>query len=476
METLFQDLAILTEQTLLQLIIDELGDVHQISTEAHTPLNSILEKNPLPLSAFIPSPISQRINEFLETYRGISSQAKQELEWDGRRFSIELLPLSIPTNRKYFVLNFRLISNSDKQILEAKNKYQILFESSKTGILIVDWEHKKALEANHRMAELFHTSIETIISGSMLEFSPDFQPNGKKSDEAFKDILYRATDYQEFGWQFRRPDGSCFDAEVSIAPIELQGVMCGVYIIRDITERKRQEEELKKYIESNLQLENFAYIASHDLREPLLTAIGFCKQFKRMYEPSLDRRGNMMVDNIISRTENMNNLIEKLFVFSRVQTEEVECSWISTSDMLESVLEALGGAYASKKVPIRVECLPDSVWGNRDQLSRLFQNLVSNGIKFSKDQDHPQIKIKGENIGAFWKFSVEDNGIGISSTHFEKIFLLFQRLHTRKQYEGTGIGLAICKQIVENHGGRIWVDSEPGVGSHFHFTLRIPNA
>ena len=476
MEILFPDLAILSRQTPLQLIIDEKGEVHQLSTEVHIPLNSILEKNPLPLSAFIPPTIAQKAIKLLDTHRDFSSQAKREWEWDGRNYSIELLPLAIPTNRKYFVLNFRLLSNSEEQILEAKNKYQILFESSKTGILIVDWEHKKALEANHRMAELFQTSEEAVILGSMLEFSPEFQPNGKKSKEAFQEILRRVTDYQEFDWQFQRPNGSCFDAEVSIAPLGLQGVMCGVYIIRDITERKRQEEELKKYIESNLQLENFAYIASHDLREPLLTAIGFCKQFKRMYEQSLDNRGNLMVDNIISRTENMNKLIEKLFIFSRVQTEEVAYDWIPTRDMIEEVIQGLVGTYSTKEVLISYKNLPNTIWGNRDQLSRLFQNLLSNGIKFTKNQAKPAVRISGENNEGFWKFSVEDNGIGISATHFEKIFLLFQRLHTRKQYAGTGIGLAICKQIVENHKGKIWVESEPGTGSTFHFTLKIPNA
>ncbi len=458
----------------LQLIFNESGAVVQALPHASTFLLYSTQRLPFPLDTLLPPLLVQEIMKWVEKNPHGSHRLQQSSILFGKPFFLDIQALSIPGSQRHFILSFSPAQDALETWNESASKYKTLFESSKTGILLVDWEHRKALEANMRMAELFQTPIEEILQGNMMNFSPDKQPDGRKSSEAFREIMNRVKGYQEFIWQFKRADGSLFDAEVSISPIELHGIMCGVYIIRDISPIKKQKKELEKYIKSNLQLENFVYIASHDLREPLLTAIGFCKQFKKMYGSGLDERGNMLLNTIISRTEYMNTLIEELFIYSRVQNDQIPFEWMDAEEMVREVLQALENSFKSHRVSFLLDTLPSPILGSKEQLSRLFQNLLSNAIKFSTHKENAEIHIGGRENGAFWEFWVKDNGMGIPEEHFEKIFALFQRLHNKKEYTGIGIGLAICKQITENHKGRIWVESEVGLGSKFSFSIKKP--
>ena len=257
-----------------------------------------------------------------------------------------------------------------------------------------------------------------------------------------------------------------------------------ITVIRDISERKKFQEalqekyreldiknrQLQKYIDSNMQLENFAYIASHDLREPIRTMRTFAQLLKKRYGEGMDQSASAYLKFIIDSAHNMNQLIEDLLTYSRVNTEELVFEAISPKQILEETIQDLDSVIQQKGAKIRLKNIPIRVQGNLTRMKQLFQNLLANAIKFSKLDQAPVVVVSAKDAGHFWQFSVKDNGIGIEEEFFEKIFLLFKKLHSRKDFHGTGIGLALCKKIVVQHGGEMWVESEPDKGTTFYFT------
>jgi len=240
-----------------------------------------------------------------------------------------------------------------------------------------------------------------------------------------------------------------------------------VYAI-DITERKRSEDELKR---SNLDLEQFAYAASHDLQEPLRGIAGFAKLLEKRYKGKLDEKADEFIDYIIDDTERMQMLIKDLLEYSRVSAKGIVFRPTNCSVALEQAIYNLRSAMEESGAELTYNLLP-TVMGESSQLISLFQNLIGNAIKF-RGSEPLKIHISAEQKENAWVFSLKDNGIGIDPEQAERIFVIFQRLHTKEEYSGTGIGLAVCKKIVEHHGGRIWVESEMGKGSTFYFTIPI---
>ncbi|MEN4017645.1 MAG: ATP-binding protein [Methanobacterium sp.] len=241
---------------------------------------------------------------------------------------------------------------------------------------------------------------------------------------------------------------------------------------------KKSQMELKQIIEelkhSNEELQQFAYVTSHDLQEPLRTIASFTQLLERRYKGKLDLDADEFIGYIVDATKRMQNLINDLLEYSRVTTMGNEFKMVSTEEILEKTISDLHAAIAETDAEISYNALPEVMVDGR-QIGQLFQNLISNAIKFKKPDVPPKI-----NISAFkdeknneYVFSVQDNGIGIEKEYFDRIFTIFQRLHTREEYTGTGIGLSIAKRIIERHNGRIWVESEPGVGSTFYFTVPI---
>ncbi len=234
----------------------------------------------------------------------------------------------------------------------------------------------------------------------------------------------------------------------------------------DITERKRAEEELKR---SNAELEQFAYVASHDLQEPLRAVAGMVQLLQQRYQGQLDERANLYIAHAVEGATRMQTLINDLLAFSRVDTRGRPFAPVNVAAALRPALANLAVAVRESRATITHDELP-TVLADSGQLTQLFQNLIGNALKFRGDQP-PAIHVGAERLADAWRFSVRDNGIGIEPQYAERIFVVFQRLHTRRAYPGTGIGLAICKKIVERHGGRIWVESEPGRGATFLFTI-----
>lgn len=242
-----------------------------------------------------------------------------------------------------------------------------------------------------------------------------------------------------------------------------------------ITARKQAEEKLHKLTEelkrSNEDLQQFAYAASHDLQEPLRGIAGFAKLLEKRYEGKLDEKADEFIDYIIDDTERMQMIIKDLLEYSRVSAEGIVFRPTNCSVALEQAIYNLRSAIEESGAKLTYDLLP-TVMGDEAQLTRLFQNLVSNAVKF-RGEEPLEIHISVHQEENEWFFSIRDNGIGIDPEQAEHIFVIFRRLHTREEYSGTGIGLAICKKIVESHGGRIWVESEQGKGSTFYFTIPI---
>ncbi|MEN0005161.1 MAG: PAS domain S-box protein [Bacteroidota bacterium] len=242
-------------------------------------------------------------------------------------------------------------------------------------------------------------------------------------------------------------------------------------IQRKVTELNIQKQELEKYIESNMQLENYAYIASHDLRAPVRTIVSFAQLLRRSAGEKLTPKELDFLEFITSATSNMNELIDDLLTFSRANTEKLSLQQVALPTLLEEVLSALNVSISQSEAAITVHEMPPTIVADRIKLSQLFQNLLSNAIKFRKVDTPPIIDIFAGEEDTFWTFAVRDNGIGIQAEFQQKIFLLFRKLHPLDQYEGTGIGLALCKKIVDQHQGRIWVESTPDHGATFYFSL-----
>jgi len=235
---------------------------------------------------------------------------------------------------------------------------------------------------------------------------------------------------------------------------------------REVAERKRAEEAL---VRSNTELEQFAYIASHDLQEPLRMVSGYVKMLERRYKGKLDADADDFIGFAVDGAERMSVLINDLLAYSRVTTRGKQFEPTGCEAVMEEVLSNLEVAVTETGATVTHDPLP-TVMADRTQLGRLLQNLIGNAIKYHGEAP-PEIHVSAKQTGGAWQFAVRDNGIGIEPQYHERIFAIFKRLHARDEYEGTGIGLAVARKIVERHGGRIWIESEPGTGSTFYFTI-----
>jgi PAS domain S-box-containing protein len=250
-----------------------------------------------------------------------------------------------------------------------------------------------------------------------------------------------------------------------------QGVIVGLRgTLQDITERKRLEEELSR---SNTDLEQYAYIVSHDLREPLRMIQSYVELIKKRYQGKLDSNADRYIGYIVEGASRMAALINDLLNYARAGRAVMTRENVDLNRLLQSIVRSLAKSIQESHAQITIDPLP-TISIDPGQVAQIFQNLISNAIKFQREGEVPRIHISAKESQGKYNdivFSIEDNGIGIQSEYSDRIFMIFQRLHGRDKYPGTGIGLSICKRIIERHGGHIWFSSIPNVGTTFYFTL-----
>ena len=268
-------------------------------------------------------------------------------------------------------------------------------------------------------------------------------------------------------------DGSEVFVEVGLGQMWAHGQRHMIASIADVTQRKLAEAELQASAErlarSNADLEQFAYAASHDLQEPLRSIGGMLQLLQSRYSGKLDDKGDSFIDHAVKGAERMQRLIDDLLTYSRAG-RDAEIRQVDCNETMSEVMQALGARIRDTGARVTWEGLP-TIASHPSLLFQLFQNLVANAIKFHGEAA-PVVSVSAEHIGnGRWRFAVTDNGIGIEAKFASDVFKVFRRLHTRKTYEGTGIGLALCRRIVEQHAGRIWVEPRPDGGSTFRFEL-----
>ena len=260
-----------------------------------------------------------------------------------------------------------------------------------------------------------------------------------------------------------------------VTPLAGFGVWASWRLVRDNRDldlsRKALEVSIAELARSNADLQQFAYVASHDLKEPLRMVASYTQLLARRYKGKLDSDADEFIRYAVDGANRMQWLINDLLAYSRVTVQDKVSEEVDCNSVLEEVLSDLRVAVEESRAVVTRDPLP-TVMADRVQLGQLFQNLIGNAIKFH-GKEPPQVHVSAERRPTEWLFSVRDNGVGLDPEYAERIFVIFQRLHNREEYPGTGIGLAICKKIVERHGGRIWVVSQTGQGATFHFTLPI---
>ena len=376
---------------------------------------------------------------------------------------------------------------SHKKIIESERNNNAMFDNAFDGIMIFDCNTNKILRCNLRLANYLSTNTQTIIATSLENFSPEYQTNGMKSQQSFSQLVKKTKKRgtNETEWRFLEKNGDVLTCELISYLLPQENTCQIMFVFKDITERKEQDNiiktnveelnkknvELKKYIESNVQLENFAAIASHDMQAPLRTIHSYTQLLQKSLKEDATINQKEYMHFITSATANMRHLIQDLRAFSKVDSTKLNVRTIKVDFMLEEILKELKASIDYQKAIIT---LPDNlpeVEGDRIKLKQLFQNLITNALKYIGPDVQPNVEISFEELEDEWKFKVQDNGIGIADKDQKRIFQLFQRLHAANQYSGTGIGLSLCKKVVEQHFGEIGVESEPGKGSCFYFTI-----
>jgi PAS domain S-box-containing protein len=357
----------------------------------------------------------------------------------------------------------------------AEEMFRGLLESAPDPIVIVD--QQGLIRIINRQAELsFGYSRDELLGQPVEVLLPErFRPTHvghRQSYQSHPRTRPMGIGMELFG---RRKDGSEFPVEISLSPMRSEGQTLVTSIIRDIGQRKQVEERLRATLEdlarSNKELEQFAYVASHDLQEPLRMVASYTQLLARRYQGKLDHEADEFIGFAVDGALRMQELINDLLTYSRVGSRALELQLVNTGLTVDRVVSDLGGAI--EDCGARVTRDPDlpTLLADATQLQQLFQNLIANGIKFQRPGVPTEVHVSARSDIDCWVFAVSDNGIGIEPQYLDRIFVLFQRLHTRTEYPGTGIGLAICKKIVERHGGTITVHSQMGQGTTFEFTL-----
>jgi PAS domain S-box-containing protein len=366
---------------------------------------------------------------------------------------------------------------AERELRTSEERFRALAESANDAIITID-EKGRVVYCNESLERIFGYPCDEVIGTEAARLLSDRRPDAEaREPSAFLTVGGTGLSGHTVELVGRRRDGSEFPVELSLARWESDRGSFLTGILRDITGRKRVERSLEEKVEelarSNAELGLFTYIASHDLREPLRTVGSNVQLFERHLSEHIDSEARKQIDFARGGVRRMQILIDDLLLYSRVGTEGRALERVASREAAEEAVQALSAAVEESGARVRLGDLPD-VLADRSQLVQLFQNLVSNAIKFRTDAP-PRIDVSAAREGEDWVFAVADNGIGIEARYAEHVFTIFQRLHAAERYPGTGIGLAVCRRIVERHGGRIWVEAASGGGSVFRFTIPLRN-
>jgi PAS domain S-box-containing protein len=389
---------------------------------------------------------------------------------------------------------------------ELRRNYQTLYDSEEqyrslvTATAQVVWNTNAAGQVDGPLPLWCDFTGQTEEQSQGRGWIESLHPDDRQRTAAVWNVAVKDRTLYDTEYRLRRRDGEYRYVAVRGVPVLAQdgAIREWVGTCTDITERRQAEEELdqhRRHLEelvkqrtlelettneslrqtaedltrSNRDLEQFAYVASHDLQEPLRIVAGYLQLLERRYKGKLDADADEFINFTVDGAGRMQKLINDLLAYSRVGTQGKQFVSVDCQAVLDRALANLRAAIAASGAVVTHDPLP-TVTGDAGQLVQLFQNLIANAVKF-RGQKPAQIHVGARRQDSHWVFSVQDNGIGIEQQYFDRIFVIFQRLHGREQYPGTGIGLAICKRIVERHGGKIWVESESGKGSTFSFVL-----
>lgn len=360
---------------------------------------------------------------------------------------------------------------AQKALQESEDRHRTITDASPDAIIVhVD---REIVFANNAAAEMFGVENSSNLLGRA---AVDFvHQEDRETMIASVHALKSSNILPPIVTRRLRDDGTDFYSETTRSFYLWQGRRAVLAVIRDVSERYEVDRKILEYTEdlerTNEELERFAYVASHDLKEPLRMVSSFCGLLQERYSAQLDDQANEFIRFAVDGAKRMQGLIDDLLKLSRTGTTDLVAERVEIMDVLQAVEANLSAQVADAGAIIQYDAMP-TVVGDKTLLNQLFQNLVSNAVKFRSDAP-PVIEIAVAQQGSEYAFSVSDNGIGLDAKHHERIFEVFKTLHARDVFEGNGVGLSICKKVVERHGGRMWVESIVGEGTRFWFTLPV---
>jgi len=410
------------------------------------------------------------INQLLQ--EEIKSRQRTELELTLLNEKLQLKSEGLAQSNAELIKSQEASLQDNKERKRAEERFRLVVESAPNAMVLINSKgtitlvnNKTELLFDYNRDELIGAPLEILIPDRFLQHHPDqrtgfFASPKTRMMGVGRDLFAK------------RKDGTEIQVEIGLNPIETADGPLALATIIDITERKLREKAVKIQLElqvKNKELQQFAYLASHDLQEPLRTVSNYMKVLEEDYHHLLDNDAIRYLTAINGATTRMSMLINALLDFSRLGHNK-KLAKVKGSELIEMVTSDLQNIIRTSGAVISIGDLPE-MNAYETELRQLFQNLITNAIKFQKKNVRPEIQISVKEAPGEYRFSVSDNGIGIAPHHYERVFEMFQRLHSQHEYEGSGIGLANCKKIVELHQGEIWIESTVGQGTTFHFTI-----